>query len=135
MSVNFESKNVVLIFVYISFEILSLSLSQLMLLLPFLFLLSVAQSMIPVTERTPEDWFVYFEDMDLKYKGYEPILYQSRGELAVLQNARDAASMKRICDRCRSAGLTWEGIWDGDVCVGLNRFMARKVINEAKKCA
>lgn len=52
-----------------------------------------------------------------------------------VQNARDAASMRRICDRCRSAGLTWEGIWDGDVCVGLNRFMARKVINEAKKCA
>ena len=40
---------------------------------------------------TPEDWYLFFEDMDLKYKAYESILYEKRTELTVLQSARDFA--------------------------------------------
>jgi len=27
--------------------------------------------------------------------------------------AKTVEDLKQICDRCRSAGVTWEGVWDG----------------------
>lgn len=31
------------------------------------------------------------------------------------------STIQKICNRCQQAGITWEGIFDGDVCQGLNR--------------
>ena len=33
--------------------------------------------------------------------------------------AKNVAALQAICDRCREAGVTWEGVYDGDVCVGI----------------
>ena len=33
----------------------------------------------------------------------------------------NSTSIQTICNRCQEAGVTWEGIFDGDVCQGLNR--------------
>jgi hypothetical protein len=39
-----------------------------------------------------------------------------------IRNAANADILKTICDRCQQAGLTWEGVWDGDTCVGIAKF-------------
>ena len=30
-------------------------------------------------------------------------------------------TLQAICDRCKQTGITWEGVYDGDVCQGINR--------------
>lgn len=35
--------------------------------------------------------------------------------------AKVASDLQKICDRCQSAGVTWEGVYDGDSCVGISR--------------
>lgn len=35
--------------------------------------------------------------------------------------AKNVAALQAICDRCRDAGVTWEGVYDGDVCVGIGK--------------
>lgn len=37
-----------------------------------------------------------------------------------IKNAKLASELQLICDRCRAAGVTWEGVYDGDVCVGIS---------------
>ena len=32
-----------------------------------------------------------------------------------------SSTLQAICNRCQQTGLTWEGVYDGDVCQGLNR--------------
>lgn len=39
-------------------------------------------------------------------------------DIRVAKNVQD---LKAICDRCQAAGVTWEGVWDGDVCVGIGK--------------
>ena len=39
-------------------------------------------------------------------------------------NAKTVDDLKKICDRCQEAGLTWEGVYDGDVCVGIGKHQA-----------
>ena len=46
------------------------------------------QSTLPTTD---EDWYTYFEEMDMKYKSYEVILNNKRAELSICQQARDVA--------------------------------------------
>jgi hypothetical protein len=38
-----------------------------------------------------------------------------------VSNAKTVADLQAICDRCRDAGITWEGVYDGDVCVGISK--------------
>jgi len=38
--------------------------------------------------------------------------------------------LQPICDACQAAGLTWEGVYDGDTCVGINKL---EVKNAATK--
>jgi hypothetical protein len=38
-----------------------------------------------------------------------------------VRSAKSVNDLKKICERCQTAGLTWEGIWDGDVCVGVSK--------------
>jgi hypothetical protein len=33
----------------------------------------------------------------------------------------NSSILQAICNRCQDAGITWEGVYDGDVCQGLNR--------------
>uniref|UniRef100_A0A6C0LNZ7 Uncharacterized protein n=1 Tax=viral metagenome TaxID=1070528 RepID=A0A6C0LNZ7_9ZZZZ len=48
--------------------------------------------------------------------------------------AADTGRLQAICDACSSGGLTWEGIYDGDTCLVLNRFQATKQFAKATKC-
>jgi hypothetical protein len=48
--------------------------------------------------------------------------------------AADTGRLQAICDACSSGGLTWEGIYDGDTCLVLNRFQATKQFAAANKC-
>ena len=45
--------------------------------------------------------------------------------------AGDTARLQLICNACSDGGLTWEGIYDGDTCVVLNRFEATKQFAKA----
>jgi hypothetical protein len=47
--------------------------------------------------------------------------------------ANDPTQMQHICTRCQIAGITWEGVWDGDTCAGLNR--AKLVSQENANCS
>jgi hypothetical protein len=38
-----------------------------------------------------------------------------------VKSAKTAADLQTICDRCQTAGVTWEGVYDGDVCVGISK--------------
>ena len=33
----------------------------------------------------------------------------------------NSTTLQKICNRCQQTGLTWEGVYDGDVCQGINR--------------
>ena len=41
----------------------------------------------------------------------------------------DASIIQSICNRCINAGVTWEGIYDGDTCIGLNRGAINKALS------
>ena len=44
-----------------------------------------------------------------------------------------AAQIQAICDKCNTMGITWEGIYDGDTCVGINRVNAyKKALDKCK---
>jgi len=49
-------------------------------------------------------------------------------------SAADTTTLQNICTACQTAGLTWEGIFDGDTCLVLNRFQATKQFAAANKC-
>jgi hypothetical protein len=51
---------------------------------------------------------------------------------ADVRAATSAGSLQPICDACQSAGLTWEGVYDGDSCIGVNKVEARAAAT--KKC-
>ena len=51
---------------------------------------------------------------------------------ADVRAATSAGSLQPICDACQSAGLTWEGVYDGDNCTGVGKVEARAVA--AQKC-
>jgi hypothetical protein len=38
-----------------------------------------------------------------------------------VRDAKNVDTLTKICDRCQTAGVTWEGVWDGDVCVGISK--------------
>jgi len=39
-----------------------------------------------------------------------------------IKAATTTADLQKICDRCQQAGITWEGVYDGDVCMGISKF-------------
>jgi hypothetical protein len=39
---------------------------------------------------------------------------------ADVKAATSATDLQKICARCQQAGVTWEGVYDGDACVGVN---------------
>ena len=42
------------------------------------------------------------------------------------------AGLQAICDACQAAGLTWEGVYDGDSCIGINKIDAKNAA--LKRC-
>jgi hypothetical protein len=49
-----------------------------------------------------------------------------------VKSATSIPSLQAICDACQNAGLTWEGVYDGDSCIGINKVEAKKQAME--KC-
>jgi hypothetical protein len=47
-------------------------------------------------------------------------------------NATDPATVQAICLQCNKMGVTWEGVFDGDTCVGVATSAAAKAA--ASKC-
>jgi hypothetical protein len=48
-------------------------------------------------------------------------LYTS-SDIKAANTANDKEKITTICNACQGAGITWEGVYDGDTCVALNRF-------------
>ena len=46
--------------------------------------------------------------------------------------AKNIGDLQTICSRCSITGLTWEGVFDGDSCLGMTVLAAQK--KEAAKC-
>ena len=46
-----------------------------------------------------------------------------------------AANVQAICNACSTAGLTWEGVWDGDTCLALSRFTEALAFKKAAGCS
>lgn len=46
-------------------------------------------------------------------------------------SANDVESLRAICDACQTAGLTWEGVFDGDSCLAISRFSAKQEAQES----
>jgi hypothetical protein len=46
--------------------------------------------------------------------------------------AKNIGDLQSICTRCSVAGLTWEGVYDGDSCLGMTVLAAQKKV--AAKC-
>jgi hypothetical protein len=46
--------------------------------------------------------------------------------------AKTTGDLQSICSRCSIAGLTWEGVYDGDSCLGVTVLAAQKKV--AAKC-
>jgi hypothetical protein len=49
-----------------------------------------------------------------------------------VNSAKTAKQLQVICDRCRMAGLTWEGVYDGDVCSAIKTVDAQN--NAVQQC-
>jgi hypothetical protein len=47
-----------------------------------------------------------------------------------IKNATSASDLQPICDACQNAGLTWEGVYDGDSCVGIPKVEANNAAKE-----
>jgi len=47
-----------------------------------------------------------------------------------IKNANSASDLQPICDACQNAGLTWEGVYDGDSCVGIPKVEANNAAKE-----
>ena len=45
---------------------------------------------------------------------------------ADVKQATDQASMQAICDQCSASGITWEGVYDGSVCIGMKKIYDAK---------
>jgi hypothetical protein len=43
-----------------------------------------------------------------------------------VKSATTVAGLEAICDACKNAGLTWEGVYDGDSCLGVSRIETKK---------
>ena len=50
---------------------------------------------------------------------------------ADIKSAQDASDLQEICDRCQSAGVTWEGVYDGDTCVGISKIASTIAAKES----
>lgn len=48
--------------------------------------------------------------------------------------AATAENVQAICTECRLNRLTWEGVWDGDTCLALNRFTEALAMKKASGC-
>lgn len=46
-------------------------------------------------------------------------------------NANNDATVQAICNKCNALGITWEGVFDGDTCVGIATKAATKA---SSKC-
>lgn len=44
------------------------------------------------------------------------------------------ANVKSVCNMCQQMGLTWEGVWDGDACLGVSRSATVAAATDSK-CA
>ena len=51
--------------------------------------------------------------------------------LATSKSAKDTTTILQLCNLCKTAGLTWEGIFDGDTCVGAGSNSAASAANKA----
>jgi len=40
--------------------------------------------------------------------------------------ASGSSALQAICDRCKNAGVTWEGVYDGDSCIGIQMQAAKQ---------
>lgn len=49
--------------------------------------------------------------------------------------AADASTIQTVCNLCRRMGLTWEGIYDGDVCVGIHSAKKIQESQDNGRCA
>ena len=53
-----------------------------------------------------------------------------------VRKATSASDIQRMCDRCKTAGITWEGVYDGDSCVGITTVAsANSVANASGNCS
>ena len=43
-----------------------------------------------------------------------------------VRSATTSEDLQTICDACQAAGLTWEGVWDGDSCLRITKVEAAK---------
>jgi hypothetical protein len=48
--------------------------------------------------------------------------------------AATAENVQAICNACKLNNLTWEGVWDGDTCLALNRFTEALAMKKASGC-
>uniref|UniRef100_A0A6C0AML4 Uncharacterized protein n=1 Tax=viral metagenome TaxID=1070528 RepID=A0A6C0AML4_9ZZZZ len=51
---------------------------------------------------------------------------------ADVKAATSSEALQPICDACQAAGLTWEGVYDGDSCIGIAKIEAQAAAVE--KC-
>ena len=51
--------------------------------------------------------------------------------LATSSSVKDTTTILQLCDLCKTKGLTWEGIFDGDTCIGAGSNSAGSAANKA----
>ena len=52
-----------------------------------------------------------------------------------IKTATTTQQLQSICNICNRAGITWEGIYDGDVCVGVAKINAKQAATAAGICS
>jgi len=60
------------------------------------------------------------QKQDVLSKWTDPTQTDSKYIFNLFLNQSGTQRVKSICDACKAAKITWEGVWDGDVCLNVD---------------
>lgn len=66
----------------------------------------------------------------LKSDNANKVIPWTSADITTANMSKDIATITTICNSCQSAGITWEGVFDGETCISLNSYNKSKAAVE-----
>jgi len=88
--------------------------------------------MLGVTSSNSANSFVKVTTTDLSELNQTMTTKVFKYTSADVKAATTIEALQPICNACQNAGLTWEGVYDGDTCIGITKMEAQAAAIE--KC-
>lgn len=88
--------------------------------------------MLGVTSGTSANSFIKVSPTEISGLDISMVTKVFKYTSADIKAATTIDALQPICNACQAAGLTWEGVYDGDTCVGITKMEAQAAAIE--KC-